>query len=107
MDIFFHWSSPNRLTLRVLLSLAGLAATVLLPLYLAGIPREEAGFLQGKPVFFRDTDERTGDPEANRLHLTGVPSPSDTRLHIVLTQGPGRVEREFHIFFQAFRGVQV
>src|SRR6266567_2880742 len=79
--------------LRVLRRLAGLLQAVLLALLDPGIPGQEAGSLEGLPVFRVDERQCPGDPQPQCAGLAGDATASDPGHHVKLVFGSQRHER--------------
>src|SRR6476620_6485113 len=62
---------PRRSALRVLGSLAGLLQSVLLAFGGAGVPGQEPGLLQRRPIGLIQLDQRSGDGQAESAGLAG------------------------------------
>ena len=83
------------LALGVLRSAAGLAESVLLALDGSGVALEESRLLQTRTMVGIDLDQRTGDPQAKTVDLTGHPATLEKRLdvvHALDTSHPHRFE---------------
>src|SRR5690348_18504610 len=75
---------PEKLPLGVLRCLPGLLQTVLLALLDPGIPGQEAGLLQRRPVLRVDQGQRPGHAEAQRAGLPGDTAAGDQGHHVEL-----------------------
>src|SRR5690349_9758680 len=75
---------PEKLPLGVLRCLPGLLQTVLLALLDPGVPGQEAGLLQRRPVLRVDQGQRPGHAEAQRAGLPGDTAAGDQGHHVEL-----------------------
>src|SRR3546814_238226 len=84
--------TKRRLSRRVLRSLAGSLESDLFALFLASVPGQELGGLEGRPKFFVGADQDTGNTVPDRTGLAGCSATGDRCNHIESLGSAGHPE---------------